>query len=335
MTRPSPDRPALSLRGCLGRPAPAVEGVGQHRVIRFGGRVRMVVMTADPFRGARRIVRRCLVGVGWLASVCAVVAGVVACSSAQGSTARHVVPVVPGASGPNNAFATSTVADPLVAPAASAVDAVQQYVAAEAAGDGGASWGLLADADRARVGSLAAWVDEAADRLPLRSIGLVTLDGSTVVTEATLHARLDEGGFVPGRARIEWHPVQAGGGWLVSLSATRVVPELPDDVDAAAVVQAWISVRQGGAGGGRVEGEYAGNLLGQPTLVQPAPTGTYRVGPMGGLASAPDGQVAVNAFGPEAVRFVRVVPLDGPVRLVVLVAPLDQVWKVVGVEAAC
>ena len=285
-----------------------------------------VAAEVPPFRSRRRPARRLRTALG-AAGLAAVLAG---CSSAQAARSTHVAPPVPGPLAPNSPFVTTAVAAVPPAPAPSAQEAVQRYVAAEAAGDSAASWALLADADRARAGSLAAWVDEASDRLPLRSLGPVTLDGSTVVTDAVLDARLDEGGFVPGRARIEWRPVAAGGGWLVSPNGTRVLPELPADADAVAVVDRWLQARQRGES----TGQYAGNLLGQPTLAAPLPAGTYHVGAVRPLDAAPDAQVAVNAFGPGASRFVRAVAVDGPARLAVLVAPLGDAWQVVGVEAS-
>ena len=267
-----------------------------------------------------------------LAATVALAGALAGCSSARAAQPEHRVPAVPApqpGAAAANPFVTTTVVEPPVAPAASPDEAVRRYVAAEADGDGAASYALLADADRTRVGSLAAWLDEAGERLPLRSLTSVQLDGSTVVTEATLEARLDEGGFVPARARIEWRPVRSGGGWLVSPTATQVVALLPPDADATGVVATWLQARQRS----ETVGQYVGSLLGQPTLVDAVPAGSVRVGAVGRLDTAPDPQVAVNAFGPEATRFVRAVPVQGPVPLVVLVAPFEATWQVVGVEA--
>ncbi len=252
-----------------------------------------------------------------------------ACASSGSADSAHQVPVVPAPVGPNTPFVSTAAVEPAASPASSASEAVTRYVAAEANGDWVASYALLADADRTRVGSLAAWMDEAEDRLPLVSLADVAMDGSTVVTTALLDARLDEARFVPGRARIEWRPVAVDGGWLVSPTATRVVAQLPPDAAATSVAATWLEGRQRG----ETVDQYAGSLLGQPALAERLPGGAFKVGAPVALDGAPDPQVAIHAFGPDASRFVRAVPVDGPVRLVVLVAPNGDVWEVVGVQA--
>ena len=256
-----------------------------------------------------------------------------ACSSSKTATSSQAAPI-PGPQGPTSPFVTTSAVEPDQAPAASAQDAVTRYVAAEASGDAAASYSLLADDDRRRAGSFAAWADEAGDRLPVRSIASVEMDGSAVITDTVLDARLDESGFVPARARIEWRPVKVANGWLVSPTSTHVQAVLPPDADAAQAVAAWLAARSTGA----TTGQYDGNLLGRPALLdaiagQAITVGAVRVGAVRPLGAAPDPQVAVNAFGPEAERFVRTVTVDAPARLAVLVAPLGDAWRIVGVEA--
>ena len=256
------------------------------------------------------------------------VAALAGCSSSP--PAAHTVPTVPAPQGPPASFTSSTVADPAPVAAANPQDAVARYVAAEASGDHATSWSLLSDDERARVGSLAAWVDEADARLPLVSVADLTVDGSTVITDTTLAPRLDETGFVPGHARIEWRPVRRGDGWAVAPSSTTVTALLPSDDAARIAVQTWLDGRRHGD----ATGEYAGSLLGQPTLVDGlAPAASLTAGRPEPLEAAPDPQVAVNAFGADASRFVRAVPVTGTPRLVVLTAPLGDAWQVVGVQA--
>lgn len=256
------------------------------------------------------------------------IAALAGCSSAE--RAAHTVPTVPAPQGQPASFTTTAAADPAPASAASPQDAVARYVAAEASGDHTTSWSLLSDDERARVGSLAAWIDEAEARLPLVSLADVTVDGSTVVTDTALTPRLDETGFVPAHARIEWRPVRRGGGWAVAPSSTTVTALLPPDDAARVAVQTWLDGRRHG----EATGEYAGNLLGQPRLVDGlAPSASLTAGTPAPLDTAPDPQVAVNAFGADAVRFVRAVPVSGAPRLVVLTAPLGDAWQVVGVQA--
>ena len=256
-----------------------------------------------------------------------------ACSSSQ-TAATHQAPPIPGPQGPTSPFVTTSTVDPSPAPAASAQDAVTRYITAEADGDAAASYALLADTDRRRAGSFAAWADEAPDRLPVRSCSSIEIDGSTVITDTVLDARLDESGFVPARARIEWRPVKVDNGWLVSPTSTQVQAVLPPDADAASAVVTWLAARSKGA----TTGQYDGSLLGRPTLLdalagQTIALGDVRIGAVRPLGTAPDPQVAVNAFGPEAERFVRTVTVDAPARLAVLVAPLGDAWRIVGVEA--
>lgn len=260
----------------------------------------------------------------------ATVPALAACAGSSGPDARATpVPTVPAPAGPAAPFTSTAPVTIVAAPAADAADAVRRYVTAEADGDWATSWSLLADGDRARAGSFEAWADEADERLPLRSIEQLTVDGSTIDTVVTLEARLDETAVVPGRARVRWRPVAAGGGWLVSVADTSVDPLLPDDAGAPAAAVAWVEARRQGA----TTGQYDGNLLGQPTAVEALPAGQYRAGEARPLDAAPDPQVAVQAFGPSGARLVRAVPVDGPRHLVVLTAPLGDRWLVVGVQA--
>lgn len=257
-----------------------------------------------------------------------IVLALAALSGCSSTSASHTVPTVPAPVGPPASFTTAPATDPAPIAAATPTEAVQRYVAAEAAGDVATSWALLSDAERTRVGSFAMWADEAEARLPVRSITDTSVDGSTVVTDTVLAARLDETGVVPGRARIEWRPARRGDGWSVSPSDTTVTPTLPGDGAARDAVTRWLDARRRG----EVADQYAGTLLGQPTLAERI-TAAPTVDAPRALDTAPDPQVAVNAFGPDAARYVRAVPATAGVPLVVLVAPYGDEWQVVGVQS--
>ncbi len=254
------------------------------------------------------------------------------CGSKEQAAARapHSVPTIPAPSGPNRLEPAA----PAVAatPAASPRLAIDGFLTAEVNGDYPASFGLLSNSDRATAVSVGSWT-QAHETLPTYTSYSIDSDsGPTVVTQVAMTPRLDETvGEVASSAKVTWTTVQEGGGWSVKFSSAKVAPNFPDPTDAPAAALAWVAAAQSGT----PDTSYDGALLGNPDVVTKLAklSGAFTAEPIEDLASWPNVAVVTNAFGSDAVGWARVVPVDGPVGLDLVVAPLADRWVVVAAVA--
>ena len=76
------------------------------------------------------------------------------------------------------------------------------------------------------------------------------------------------------------------------------------------------------------------SLVGYPTLGDSLCklAGSVVVGPVAELDSLKKPLFLVDPFGPEAWRWARVVPVVRPAVMKVVVAPIGDRWKIVGLE---
>lgn len=228
---------------------------------------------------------------------------------------------------------TGSTLTPRTHAAESAEAAVRGFLDAERAGDYATSFDFLSDADRAAFGSAAGWVADHADYVPpVEGYEVASVDGDAVVTDVDYTPSLDAVvGLVPGRARVTWTAVP-GEAWGVALGATLVEAQHPDEDAAPGAVERWAESRQAC---GEPTGEWSGDLLGAPALAD-ALCDTD-VAPAGGAATLlgpAEGAPFSAAFGDEVSVWARVVPVDRPVPLRAVVAPLGDDWVVVGVLGA-
>jgi hypothetical protein len=268
-----------------------------------------------------------------------------ACSSGgddQGADATGVgtTPMTAAASAPTAsptpATPTTSAALPLDARPTTARGAVEAFLVAQVRGDAEASRALLS-APLRQAYSANEWVHAQAD-LP-RYLGFTVtseqprVDGSgtEVLVDATLRSQLDEiVGLVPAHARVTWTAVPEGAEWRVDLSRSRLDPVLPPDADASAAVAQWVQERQGC----QTPTEY-GSLVGAPALADAlcGAEGDVRTDDARPLDQLADATPVLNAFGPDASTWARVVGVEAPARLDVVVAPVDDRWLVVGVTS--
>lgn len=240
---------------------------------------------------------------------------------------------VPAPSGANDAVMPTTDARPQQ-PAATAAAAVDAYVDAEIAGDFAASWALLSLEDRDDLGSFEAWRDQHAVSPRLIFSSTVAADpadpSAPIVSDVTFEPRVDETvGVVAGSARITWATVAEGGGFAIDRTATRADANYPSDTLAAADALTWVQrVRDGQPNVG-----YDGSLLGQPALVGDiaASDGAFTATSTVELDDWSTPGLVNNAFGPTAGTWARVVHLDGPIPVDVVMAPYGDRWVTVGV----
>lgn len=224
-------------------------------------------------------------------------------------------------------------------PARGAVSIVSNFLEAEMRGDHEASWRLLAEEDRERLGPLAQWKRSHADVPAVRAYritGVQRRGGAVeVLTSLALQPALDEfRGLVPGKAVAAWPVVDSGGGqWRVLFSASVLLPRYPDEREARGAAEGWVSARQRCE---VAESPYEGPLLGVAALARGLcdAHGRPDVGQPGALTEGPEAAPFVAAFGPDVHEWARVVPVHTPVLLRLVLAPVGNQWAVIGVLRA-
>jgi hypothetical protein len=215
------------------------------------------------------------------------------------------------------------------------VAAVERFLNLEIAGDFEASFDLLSQADQEAAGGAEGWVAEHYLVVPtIRGFHLTadTADGTRAEVSAglSLQAELDQlVGLIPGDADATWVVLEEGDEWRVAFTESRIDPVFPDDATAPAAVAGWGSRRQSCLP--EEEGDLA--LLGFPTLADPlcGSTGRVTVSGPSPLEDAADAAPFLAAFGPEVGIWARVVEVQTPIALRVVVAPIGERWVVIGV----
>ncbi len=213
--------------------------------------------------------------------------------------------------------------------------AVEAFLVAQVTGDTTASYALLSSADQGALGE-SDWA-LAQTEFP-RHVGfevtaeqeLVDGSGTQVAVSANYVSSLDEvAGLIPARANEVWTVVAAGNEWRIDLNRSTSTPVLPSDADAVSAVGAWARTRQEC---GVPTGEHT-SLVGFPSLAEGLcdASGEVRAGSIASLDSLDDVTPYLSAFGSDAASWGRVVTLDDPVGLRVVVAPVDDRWLVVGI----
>jgi hypothetical protein len=273
-----------------------------------------------------------------LTPLAALTIGLVACSSGGdgGGTAGAPTDALIDAPTPTTGTADAAAPLPVDARPTTARGAVEAFLVAEVQGDTDAAHALLS-APLRQAYTANGWLHAQAD-LP-QYLGFTVrseqplADGATEVTvDAALRSHLDEiVGLVPARASTTLTAVPEDGEWRVDLTRTRSMPLLPPDADAAAAVGAWAQERQAC----RPATEYR-SLVGAPALADGlcGVEGDVRTDAARPLTSLGDASPVLNAFGADAATWARVVTVEAPERLAVVVAPVDDRWLVVGIAAA-
>lgn len=209
--------------------------------------------------------------------------------------------------------------------------AVRGFLDAEMQKDFQVAFDYLSDANRATFGTAAGYVAAHADLVPpVTGYEIEEVTGDRVVATVQYEPSLDAVvGLVPARARNTYVVVGGPGGFGVDLEQSASEPSYPSDGTAPAAVTQWVQARIDC----RAENEWAGGLLGSPALAEPlcdTEDREVRVGgpePVGPNEGAPFSA----AFGDEVGVWGRVVPVEAPIAIRVVVAPIGEQWTVIGV----
>jgi hypothetical protein len=255
----------------------------------------------------------------------------------RGSLA-HALANREGAIGPSTSESSVAIGAPIVDPPSAAAPtpdgAVGAFLALEVAEDYDGSYGVLSDVDRSNATSAAAWAAQHAALPAIVSYEITAVhqhaDRADVAVRLVLRPALTaDAGLVPGSATATFAAVAEDGGWRVAYSDSTLVPQYAPATRAPGAVRSWVRARQDC----RTGPEYDGGLVGAPARAE-ALCGTRGAIGLGKVRVLPDtaqDQPFLAAFGTDVHDWARVVPVDTPVRMDVVVAPVGERWLVVGV----
>jgi hypothetical protein len=220
------------------------------------------------------------------------------------------------------------------APAETPVAAVTAFLDAEVAHDFAGSYGRLSATDRVRAGSHGEWAILHAQLPTIRSFTLGETrpaPGRTEIgAEVDLQPALDTiVGLVPARAHAVWIAVAEDSGWRVDFDNSTLAPEYPPEAAASDAASSWVSARTHC----RRAPQYHDGLLGARALADDlcGAGGPARVGAASPLHAGNGVEPFVAAFGPEVFSWARVVPVQRPISMSVVLAPIGERWVVIGV----
>lgn len=208
--------------------------------------------------------------------------------------------------------------------------AVEGFLTAEALGDFEASYPFLSESDHVAYSTPALWVAAHADFPVVAGFEVERVTDATVVTVTAYRSMLDPVlGLIPARARGTWTTVEEDGGWRVSYRESTVQPLYPSDEGVVAAAESWASARLDC----RAEGEAEGGLLGAPGLAEELceAEGELALGPVGVLQDGTETTALLSAYGPEVFTWARMVPVEAPVPMQVVLAPVADAWQVFAV----
>jgi len=214
--------------------------------------------------------------------------------------------------------------------------AVSALLTAEQHGDHAASYALL-DADgRAAYTDVGKW-ERRRTQLPAVTgfeVKAGPKDG-TVVATVDHKPGLDPFiGLSPAHERQTWTGRQAGAGWLVDPDP-RSDPVLPADDTAPPVAKAWAEAVQA------CDKTKAKTLEAVDTVFGTSSEAAKLCGATGPvtvsanterLASGPASQDIVAQYTTDALVWARVVRVTAPRPFLVVVAPIDTAWRVIGIS---
>ena len=235
----------------------------------------------------------------------------------------------------------TTVPAPIAEPA-TAPEALEQFLTAERERRGESSFALLDATTAGEFGSVAAWTSQRANRLLPETFTITSVTPTVAGADVTIAAQRTPAvtpltGLVPARSEEVWRLDRSTGAWRVQRGrAAEVRPLLPPDAAAQVVAASWLERAAACDDEGRKALQLPGELLGSPALAA-GPCDRPDSPSVGGtavpLAEVSNSTVFVSAFGPGVGRWARAVAVDGDPRFTIVLAPLGDEWRVMGVVA--
>ena len=220
--------------------------------------------------------------------------------------------------------------------------ALEQFLAAEVERRSDVSFALLDAATAQRVGTVAAWQSQRANRLlpETFTVNAVAEDPSgadVTISAVRTPAVTPLNGLVPARSDEVWRVENANSTWRVRDGRpAEVRPVLPPDAAAVTTAAAWLERAEACDAEGQAALQLPGVLLGAPSLADSpcdAPDAFSAAGTSVPLAELSNSTVFVSAFGAGVGRWARAVAVGGAARFTIVLAPLGDEWRVMGVVA--
>lgn len=235
--------------------------------------------------------------------------------------------------------AAAPLPDPQPTPRAILADAVRDLLAAEQRGDRAASFVLLSRQSRAEFKDVADWLGRRQQlpavtkfRIQPDSEGARGDRAGKVVAEVEHVPGLDPfKGLSPARETQTFTGRKEGNGWLVD-GEPVTEPILPADALAIEAATAWVaavqSCDQPKAGGLQAVDILFGAADGAAGLCGKA--GPVTAGEVGRLTAGVASSDIVAQYSTDALEWARVVRMTAPTTFGVVLAPLGDKWKVLG-----
>jgi len=232
--------------------------------------------------------------------------------------------------GSSDTPASTAKLDSTYAPAPSLEDAVERFLQAEKDTDRVASFALLVPAARAEYKDVADWTKR---RQELPAVTGFRVESRTALGQPALvehKAELNSFiGLSPGRERQTWKGERFASGWLLEAEPVSE-PLYPKEELAGPPVKAWAEAVQA-CDRPRAESQQAVTpLFGRTTVSLCGVSGPIAVAATGPLLEGAASTEIVAQYTADALTWARVVKVTSPVSLNVVVAPLGEQWRVLG-----
>jgi hypothetical protein len=290
----------------------------------------------------RRLVFACAL-VGLLAGLGAflvprVFAGASASRSYPLDDQKSVSHFAPGIDATHDAAPDFTPARATTVAAPAPLDALRHFLDARVDGDLDRAWDAVSERDRRQYPDASDWQD-ANGVLPSvtgYTLGPPGVLGARAQVTGTVSYRpgLDDiAGDVPAHANATWALERDGGNWRVSLAESEVLPLYPGDANAAPAARAWVDARLHC----RTASQWDGGFVGDADTAVHAlcgARGDAQLQPVQELDDTAGAEPFLAAFGADVFTWARVVPVDAPVRLDLVLAPVGDQWLVIGAMEA-
>lgn len=230
--------------------------------------------------------------------------------------------------------------DPQPTPRPRLADAVRDLLAAERAGDHQASFLLLSRQSREEYADVADWTARRQElpavtgfRIDPGSDGKAADAAGLVVAVVEHEPGLDPfKGLSPARDTQTFTGRREGAGWLVD-GDPKIEPILPPEPLAVEAAAAWVSAvqscDQGEAAGLQAVSTLFGSARGAAGLC--GKTGPVTPGAVGRLSPGIASTDIVAQYTTDALVWARVVRVTSPSAFGVVLAPIGDGWKVLGV----
>lgn len=218
--------------------------------------------------------------------------------------------------------------------------AVRGFLSAEERGALTESFSFLSADDRSKLRSPEGWEAVHADRMPpVRGfeIGEATVDGSRaeVASRVRFQPSLNEvTGLIPARARVTWSVVDGEGGWGIALNDSRTEPRYPDESQVPDAARTWLEEL-----GASCEVPTNRSLVESEQVLEPVcevlaeSDGEAQAVEFGDVTTLADrvSRPFVARYGEDATSWARVIRLTQPAEIELVLAPIGNRWKVIGV----